>query len=153
MRDAHDVAYDQSARVASTNPAGDRPLALRRDRAEAVFDLKLESARAADGSALQTGSGQVNIGPALGVGKRLDDRPVRSGFASAPDQCRDHRPVTKGSLEFERFAKLLVVVCGGIELCEPAPQGLVFRGQPLVLSPQAGNVSEHRGGAPGGRGE
>src|SRR5713101_10175454 len=61
MRDAHDVAYDQSARVASTNPAGDRPLALRRDRAEAVFDLKLESARAADGSALQTGSGQVNM--------------------------------------------------------------------------------------------
>src|SRR5260370_30330597 len=77
----------------------------------------------------------------------------RSGIGPAADHCRDHRPVTKGSLEFERLAKLLVVVCGGIELSELAPQGLVFRGQPLVLSSQACDVSEHRRGPPGGRGE
>src|SRR5258706_9007526 len=184
MCDAHHVADDQAARIASTNPAGDRPLAFRRDRADAVLDLQLESARAADGGALQPRPRQVNVGPALGVGKRLDDRAMWSGLAHTsdearavdddyagqhpivasavdlkraaegvgptPDHSRDHGPVTKGSLELERPAKLLVVVCGGIELGELPPQGLVFRAQPLVLSPQARDISEHRRGAPGG---
>src|SRR4029077_13254931 len=71
----------------------------------------------------------------------------------APDHCSDNGLVTKRSLEFERFAKLLVVVGGGVELSELSPQRLVFRSQPLVLGTQAADVAEDRGCASGGRGE
>src|SRR6266853_2809700 len=70
MGDRRELANHESARVATADAAGERPLSARGRQAERVLDLELKRGGTPRDGALQAGLGEEHVDAALRVGQR-----------------------------------------------------------------------------------